>query len=413
MLPSLRPAQASSNRYNESASAFCASGQQIAMFLFQMIPRDTRKFLLHRGKIFDILFLPIFHQSITKFEKRHFMQFCFQLTPHANIRYREAQLKLGLAELQCILQGLGLSCPVSHETIGGVTFLTFEAETLTTAQLSALSRHSAALMICEKLGGSGEPVLLHPLEKVCHDYLTEDLPEVLKYKGKTSAVFTRMMLNCAHAASDFFACDLPLTVLDPMCGKGTTCFVALQQGMNAAGVDVDRRDLKEAADYFERHLQFHRLKHKLDQGSRTVRKHAVPEAIYTIADTKEHFKDGDVRTLALYLGDTGLTGELMKKNPAHLIVSDLPYGVQHAPQEGRRTESFAQVMKRALPTWHTALRPGGAIALSFNTLTLKKDALAQMLEDAGFVPLTEAPYDDFQHFVETAVTRDFIVARRP
>ena len=50
------------------------------------------------------------------------MHFCFQLSPHANIRYREAQLSLGKAELQCLLTGLGLSCPVESESIGGVTF---------------------------------------------------------------------------------------------------------------------------------------------------------------------------------------------------------------------------------------------------------------------------------------------------
>lgn len=335
------------------------------------------------------------------------MHFCLQLTPHANIRYREAQLKLGQAELSCLLGGLKLSCPVSCEQIGGCAFLAFEAEEITPAQLSALSRHSAALLLCERQGD-----FLRPLEKVSHDYLTQDLPEVLKYKGKTSAVFTRMMLNCAHAASDFFDAPAPLTVLDPMCGKGTTCFVALQQGMSAVGVDVDRRDLKEAADYFERHLQFHRLKHRLNQNSRTVGKHAIPAAVYEIADTKEHFRDGDVRSLSLFLADTGLTGDLLKKQPVHLIVSDLPYGVQHAPQDGRRRESFTQLMARVLPAWRSALLPGGAIALSFNTLTLKKADLAQLLSDAGFTPLLEEPYDDFQHFVETAVTRDFIVARR-
>ncbi|MBQ8555561.1 MAG: hypothetical protein IJ438_06785 [Clostridia bacterium] len=335
------------------------------------------------------------------------MVFCFQLTPHANIRYREAQLKLGQAELQCLLQGVGLSAPVAPLRIGGVTFLTFEADALTPAQLSALSRHSAALMICERVGD-----MLRPLEKDDHNYLTEDLAEVLKYKGKTSAVFTHMMLNCAIAASDFFALDTPLTVLDPMCGKGTTCFVALQQGMNAAGVDIDRRDLKESADYFERYLQYHRMKHRLDQGSRTVRKHAVPEAIYTTADTREHFREGDTRTLSLFLADTGLTGDLMKKTPAHVIVSDLPYGVQHAPQDGRRTESFTQLMKRVLPAWHAALRKGGALALSFNVLTLKKDVLAELLTGAGFTVMTQEPYADFEHFVEQAVTRDFIVARK-
>ncbi len=335
------------------------------------------------------------------------MQFCLQLAPHANIRYREAQLKLGQAELQCLLTGLQLSCPVGSVTLGGVTFLTFETDGLTPAQLSAISRHSAALMICERQGD-----LLRPLEKVSHAYLTEDLAEVLKYKGKTSAVFTRMMLNCAHAASDFFSAEEPLTVLDPMCGKGTTCFVALQQGMHAVGVDIDRRDLKEAADYFERHLQFHRLKHHLDQNSRTVRQQPIPTAVYTLADSKEHFRQDDTRTLSLFLADTGLTGELMKKQPVHLIVSDLPYGVQHAPQAGRRKESFTQLLARVLPAWHSALRPGGAIALSFNALTLKKADLVQLLTDAGFTPLCDAPHDDFEHFVETAVTRDFVVARR-
>ena len=335
------------------------------------------------------------------------MIYLFQLTPHANIRYREAQVKLGQAELACLLLRLGIQAEITPVTVGGVSFLRFEADALTDAQLSALSRHSAALMIAEQQGE-----LLRPLEKVSHDYLTEDLAEVLKYKGKTSAVFTRMMINCAWAASDFFGKDEVLTVLDPMCGRGTTCFVALQQGMNAVGVDIDNRDLKECADYFERYMQYHRMKHKLDQSSRTVRKHAVPAAVYTIADTKDHFKDGDTRTLSLFLGDTGLTGELCRKSPAHLLVADLPYGVQHAPQDGKRTESFMQVMKRALPQWRDAVRKGGAIALSFNTLTLKKTDLVQLLADAGFAPLTDAPYDDFQHFVEQAVHRDFVVARR-
>ena len=335
------------------------------------------------------------------------MVYLFQLTPHANIRYREAQVKLGQAELACLLKRLGISADIAPCTVGGVSFLRFEADALTDAQLSALSMHSAALMICEQHGE-----LLKPLNKVSHDYLTADLAEVLKYKGKTSAVFTHMMINCAWAASDFFGQEAPITVLDPMCGKGTTCFVALQQGMNAVGVDIDNRDLKECADYFERYMQYHRMKHKLDQSSRTVRKHAVPAAVYTIADTKEHFKEGDTRTLSLFLGDTGLTGELCKKSPAHLLVADLPYGVQHAPQDGKRTETFMQVMKRALPQWKDAVCKGGAVALSFNTLTLKKADLVQLLSDAGFTPLTEAPYDDFEHFVEQAVNRDFVVARK-
>ncbi len=36
------------------------------------------------------------------------MQFCLQLAPHANIRYRDAQVKLGQAELTCLLCALSL-----------------------------------------------------------------------------------------------------------------------------------------------------------------------------------------------------------------------------------------------------------------------------------------------------------------
>lgn len=334
------------------------------------------------------------------------MIYCFQLLPHANIRYRESLASLGRAELECLLNVSGLSCPVTVEAIGGCSFLTFETDALTDRQFSTLSRHSALLLLCQQEGD-----YLRPLEKPNEDYLPEDLAEVLKYKGKTSAVFTRMMINCALTASDFMDVPVP-TVLDPMCGKGTTCFVALQAGMNSIGLDCDRKDLKEAADYFSRYLQYHRLKHQLKQGSRSVKGQNMPEAIYTLADTKEHYQAGDTRSLTLLLGDTGLTGAALKKSPAHVLVADLPYGVQHAPQDGRRTESFTQLLRRALISWKDAVRSGGAIALSFNSLTLPRQTLLALVSSAGFVPMEKDCYQHFEHFVEQAVVRDIVIARK-
>ena len=334
------------------------------------------------------------------------MTYCFQLLPHANIRYRAALEGLGRAELACLLRAMGLARDIRVETIGGCAFLAFDGDPLSPEQIALLFRHSAGWLLCEKEGA-----LLRPLERPETDYLPADLAEVLKYKGKTSAVFTRMMINCALAASDFFTTEIP-TVLDPLCGRGTTCFTALQGGMNAVGLDCDRRDLKEAADYFSRYLQFHRLKHRLDQGSRTLKKGSVPEAIYTVANTKEHYQAGDVRTLALYLGDTNHIGELMRRHPAHVLVADLPYGVQHAPQDGSRTETLPQLLHRALPHWKQALLPGGAMALSFNTLTLSREKLLSLVEEAGFTPLYDKSDRRFEHFVEQAVTRDVVLARR-
>ena len=335
------------------------------------------------------------------------MNYSFQLLPHANIRYQESLNLLGAAELSCILQALHIESEVQLRTIGGAPFLCFEAPQLTDEQLTALSRHSALTLLCQEEGG-----LLRPLERPATDYLPRDLAEVLKYKGKTSAVFTHMMINLALTASKSFGAAQPITVLDPLCGRGTTLFVALQQGMNSVGIDLDRKDLKEAADYFSRYLQFHRLKHKLEQGSRTVRGNSVPDAVYTLGTSKQAFQAGDTRSLRLLLGDTSYISALLKKTPADILVTDLPYGVQHAPQEGRRPENFPGMLRRVLPAWKDALKPGAGLAISFNSLTLPRATLVELLEGAGFQVMTEAPYDNFEHFVEQAVTRDVVVARK-
>ena len=336
------------------------------------------------------------------------MKYCFQLLPHANFHYREANRTLGLNELSLMLSALEIDAPVLIEEIGGADFLTFETQNaLTDVQLDYLVRHSSLLLLCAEENG-----LLRPLTANRTAYLPSDLSEVLKYKGKTSAPFTRMMLNCTLALSGMPENRPPL-VLDPVCGRGTTLFCALEMGWDAAGVDIDRIDLREAMTYFDRYCAHHHLKRTLKQSSETCGKSSVPAAVYTISDTKEHFAAGDTRTLRLYNGDTALCDKLLRKSPADVIVGDLPYGVQHAPQAGRKAESFLQLLERALPAWRNALRPGGAMALSYNVLTLPREKLAAAIEKAGFTVMTGGVYDQFEHFVEQAVRRDVILAVRP
>lgn len=334
------------------------------------------------------------------------MKYCFQLLPHPNFHYREANRILGLNELTILLASLELDVPVVAEEIGGADFLTFDVPQLSDEQLERLARHSSLLLLCSQENG-----MLRPLSTNRSSYLPSDLSEVLKYKGKTSAPFTRMMLNCTLALAGVPQ-DRPPLALDPVCGRGTTLFCALEMGWNAAGVDIDRIDLREAMTYFDRYCAHHHLKRTLKQSAETCGKASVPAAVYTIADTKEHFVANDTRTLRLYNGDTALCDKLMKKTPADVIVGDLPYGVQHAPQMGRKPETFLQLLERALPAWRRALRPGGAMALSYNVLTLPREKLASAIEKAGFTVMTGGVYDQFEHFVEQAVRRDVIFAVR-
>lgn len=333
------------------------------------------------------------------------MVYTFGLVKHANIRYRESLNRLSQFELLAMLRSLSLDCDVQVESSGGADFLTFSSRELTDLELSFLSGHSAVVFLAEKSGS-----MLRPLNFTCPDYLPEDLPEVLKYKGKTSVSFTRMMLNIALSQTPFSFSPLPLSVLDPMCGKGTTCFCALQMGLNAIGVDIDQKAIHEALDYFSRYLKYHCLKHSSRSFSETVGKNALPVTEYVFAESKECYQRGDTRFLRLSCGDTSLAPSLCRRHPVHLVIADFPYGIQHAPQFGRKPESFSQLLTRALPHWKKALLPGGALAVSFNTLTFPASHVTDIVRSAGFTLCEGDLFSHLRHEVEQAVVRDAVFA---
>ena len=334
------------------------------------------------------------------------MVYSFALIKHANIRYRESVSRLGQYELLSLLHSLSIDCPVLRGEAGGAEFLTFECRPLSEGELSFLARHSSIGFMAEKTAGG----LLRPLSPGPAGYLPEDLPEVLKYKGKTAVPFTMMMLNVALSVSSFALAEGPLTVLDPLCGKGTTCFCALQRGMNAVGLDLDGKSVREASDYFSRYLKFHQLKHTMQHRSETFGKTSVSVTSFVFSDSKEHYAAHDTRTLQLACGDTALSPALARRNPVHLIVADLPYGIQHAPQFGRMPETFVQLLNRALPVWYGILLPGGALALSFNTLTLPYDTAAAVIRQSGLSLCEDVRFSHFRHEVEQAVVRDVLFA---
>ena len=333
------------------------------------------------------------------------MVYSFELIKHANIRYRETLSSLAVCELSAMLFSLGIFCDVTQEPLGGSRFLTFECRELTDSELSFLSGHSAVVFMSEKRDG-----FLKPLSVVSGAYLPDDLPEVMKYKGKTGVTFTRMMINTATALSCFQRQSSPLTFLDPVCGRGTGCFCALTAGMNAVGIDLDRKDIKEASDYFSRYLQFHKMKYETISRSETYGKQALPVTSFSFAACKEQFLSGDVRNLTLACGDTSSAPALFRKKKAHIAAADLPYGVQHAPQEGSKPESLQHFLLRSLPAWKKTLYPGGVLAVSFNTLTLPSALVRNALVHSGFKLPGNTLFSDLRHEVEHAVVRDVVFA---
>ena len=195
------------------------------------------------------------------------MRYAMLLKPHPNVRYRQSLQKLALIELECILD----ACGVVHERprveyLADEPFLMFDAQELDEAAWRAVSGHSA-ICLAARLQEDGA---LQPMRRIPAGWMPDDLPQVLKYKGKTNADFTYLMLHCARAASDFACEPGPLRVLDPMCGKGTTLMCALCEGCDAVGVDMDAKALREAESYLDRSLKMHRIKHRRTAGALTL-----------------------------------------------------------------------------------------------------------------------------------------------
>lgn len=333
------------------------------------------------------------------------MTYAFLLYPHANIRYRQSLLQLAVQELSMTLSALGREAEVVPQKMGGAMFLTFEAAKLTERDMRMLSQLASVYMLFEMEDGK-----LTTLERTHPNYVGEDLPALLKYKGKTNEMFTDTMLTMALAASAFMPVhDSQLVVCDPMAGRGTTLMLALRRGYHGVGIEIGKADVKEAADYMTRYLEFHRIKYKRTDSALTVRGQVGGrENKFVFSDSAEHFKDGDTRTLRLICGDTREAEALLKPNSVHLMVTDAPYGVQKGT--AGRQDSIGGTIAAALPGWFDVLKSGGVLAMSFNTHVTRREGMVRLFEKAGFEIVQTA---NLEHWVEQAISRDVILARKP
>lgn len=333
------------------------------------------------------------------------MKYQMLLWPHANARYRSETVRLAQSELRLILDVFCPEASISSSGAGMVPVLEIEVPNeLGTEALQAVCGHSLMYALFECVDGG----LLRPVAERAVDFLGEDLPSILKYKGKTNELFLKMLINSALYASDFCrSADEALELLDPMCGRGTALFVAANLGWNPSGTDIDRNDLAETEKFLKRYFEYHKMKHSVHKESRTMRAgKPVPVTNFVYAQNNESYKNKDTRMLRLANSDAGRVPELYGKDRFHVIITDLPYGIQHVSSGG----DMRSVLKRTLPAWRDSLKKGGAIAVSFNAQTLKRDVVRELMSEAGLKVMTGGAYDDFSHWVEQAVTRDIAVA---
>jgi hypothetical protein len=354
-------------------------------------------------------------------------RYAFLILPSHNRVYADAAPAMARAELAVLSaalpDGVITDGSVAETAIGGVPYVTFEADGLSDADAALLANLSSLYALFEVTGTAGTE-LLRPVPLRRLDRYDDDLLTILKYPGKTNEQFTKLLLNVTLASSAFAAelgapGDRRLAVLDPVCGRGTTLNQALMYGFDAYGADLDGRDIEAYAVFIQRWLKDKRLKHQADFSPvRRDRRIVARRLTAQFAATKDEYKADDVQRLEVLEVDTTRIGEFFRKASADLVVADLPYGIQHGSHAGggarkALVRSPLDLLRTAAPAWVKALRPGGALGISWNTLVARREDAAEVLTTAGLQVLDSAPYHAFRHRVDQAITRDILVARRP
>lgn len=318
------------------------------------------------------------------------------LAPAANRVYAEQAPRLLAAEVAAL-------CPevtVEATTRAGVDYLLLSGP----LDLDALARSSAALALFGESGSLLEPVALPHL-----DVFEDDLVTIQRYPGKTNEQFTRLLLNLTLAA---VRRDAPYSILDPLCGRGTTLLTGWTLGHDVAGVEQDGSAIEQLRAFLSTYLRRKRIKHQvsldpLRRDGRTLGRRL--EATATV--------EGRSLSLGVLPGDAADSARLWGKRTFDAVVADAPYGVVHGAHDsahrgGGRHRSPEALLADALPVWAGQLRTGGALGLAWNTLSLPRERLAALVTAAGLTVLDDAPYAGLEHRVDSSILRDVVVATK-
>jgi len=280
-----------------------------------------------------------------------------QISPQRSTQY--SALANALAPYELMLSPLGsqISEPLQI-ALGGQPYLKFD---LTGAldqealyELAHMAMTNAFFGYHEEIAEQRGP-FLQPLSLVSSLENGPQLPAELaiarRYRGKTNELFTQFLCNLARYSSDLSQRPWQtLRILDPLAGGGTTLFTGLVLGADVAGVEQNLKDVQSTVTFLRQFAQEARISHQISEerlkklGHRWVCKLGKNES-----DQQAIFTSGD----------TALTAQLVAGFRPHLIVTDLPYGIQH-------NGKLIMLLQNALPVWEKLLPPSGCLAFSWD-----------------------------------------------
>lgn len=337
-----------------------------------------------------------------------------QIAPQRSTQYANLAATLAPAELALLPQPLARSAPTPR-TLGGQeylqTALAGPLDAAICAELGRLAYTGPWFELAERLGEQSGGPWLRPLETSWTPSLPTDLIHTRRYRGKTNEQFTHFLCNVARFSSRFAAMPWPeLRVLDPLAGGGTTIFTALVLGASVAGVEQTAQDVKSTVAFLRQFLQDARLSHTVKEEQLRklpTRENSSGRGQRWAFSLRTRKASTTAQRAILALGDTRQTDHLIAGFRPHLIVTDLPYGIQHqGPLEA--------LLHGALPVWANLLPPGGALVFAWDATRFPRARMAALVGATCDLTIkNEGPYTRLAHPVDRVIKqRDVLVATR-
>ncbi|MFC1463543.1 MAG: hypothetical protein ACFLMY_01725 [Candidatus Brachytrichaceae bacterium NZ_4S206] len=326
-----------------------------------------------------------------------------QIAPQRSTQYGALADALAPYELQLSALGAYITS-IGPIRLGGQSYLRCALSASPTAsdlgEMGSFATMSAFFEYVERLGEHDGP-WLRPLETQFRPAFPPELATARRYKGKTNELFTHFMCNVARFSSAFAGSPWrALRVFDPLAGGGTTLFTALVLGAEAAGVERCKEDVESTVAFLVQYAREQGIAHTVKE-ERLKRFGRRWRFTFTI--------EGSSTQCVIARGETADSAALMDgiKRP-HLIVTDLPYGIQHRGE-------LVNVLTAGLPAWSAMLLEGGALAFAWEAARFPRAEIIALVEShSGLRVLNDPPYDRLAHRVDRVIKqRDVIVARKP
>jgi hypothetical protein len=309
------------------------------------------------------------------------------ISPRAKGAYFNDIIEVATAELTWVI---GTDQTVTYKKIGPMEFLEVEAdETL----LPNLAKLSFVYGIFEYQNEQ-----LTPLPVEADFNLHEDFVFGAKFKGKTNELLTQLLINVGLKSIEYKKIS-DVKLLDPMCGRATTLLWGMRYGMKAKGIEQDAKALADIRLNVKKWSKIHRQKHQFKDGfvgGKSTKGNKGKFIEFSAAET----------SMRVITGDSAAACSLLKDERFHLIISDLPYGIQHFTTD--KTRNPLVVLRACAKDWCDSLKPEGVMVLAFNrNIPRRKDLLAVFTEQGMEALEFTAP-----HQMSESIIRDIVVLKK-